>query len=128
MSVTQIWSADEKREIIAEYDAARHGSKQAVALRFGVSQDQMRRWRAARDEGLLDAGVNVRDLKRTPKRENAEIARLREQVAELTHELDRARQDVRDRQQAVEALGKATALLHDLVAGKSAAEPRNQEP
>lgn len=128
MAISQVWSADEKREIIAEYEGAKHGTKGAVLFKFGVSDHQMRTWRAARDEGLLDAGMNVRHPKRTPKRENAEITRLRDEVAQLREELDRARQDVQDRQQAVDALGKATALLHELVTGRSAAEPSRPEP
>ena len=128
MAISQVWSADEKREIIAEYEDAKHGTKQAVLLKFGISHHQLRSWRAARDAGLLDAGMSVRDPKRTPRRENAEITRLRAEVDRLRDELDRARKDVDDRQQAVEALGKATALLHELVSGKSAAAPSRPAP
>jgi len=108
LMIGQLWSADEKREIIAEYEAARYGTKRSVLLRLGVSDYQVRMWRAARDEGVLDAGMSLRQPSRTPKRENAEITRLRAEVAHLHEELDRARKDVEDRQLAVEALGKAT--------------------
>jgi transposase len=127
MAVTRVWTADEKREIIAEYEAAKHGSKQSTLLRFGVSEHQLRSWRTARDEGVLDAGLALRSTRMTPRRESAEIARLRAQVEHLNAELDRARQDVDDRQKAVEALGKATALLHELVSSKSAADPCRPE-
>ena len=128
MGISGVWTADEKREIIAEYEAAGHGSKKSALLRFGVSQDQVRAWRAARDEGVLDAGLTVRNPRMTPKSESAEIARLRAQVKHLNEELDRARKDVDDRQRAVEALGKATALLHELVSSKSAANTSRSAP
>jgi transposase-like protein len=120
VAISQVWSADEKREIIAEYEGAEHGTRQAVLLKFGISYHQLRVWRAARDEGVLDAGMSMRKPRTTPKRDNAEIARLRAEVDRLRGELDRARKDVEDRQQAVEALGKATALLHELVTTRSA--------
>jgi len=56
----------------------------------------------------------------TPRTESAEIARLRAENARLVAELDRARKDIDDRQVALESLGKATALLHELVSAKSA--------
>jgi hypothetical protein len=54
--------------------------------------------------------------------ESAEIARLRAENARLTAELERARRDIDDRQRALEALGKATGLLQELVSAKSAPE------
>lgn len=128
MSVSQMWSVEQKREIIAEYEAAVRGTKSAVVQRYGVSMDQVRGWRAARDAGLLEVGLSARGTTRTPKAESAEIARLRAEVLRLREELDRAHQDIADRQQAVEALGKATALLHDLVSGKSDEKPSNPTP
>lgn len=128
MAVMRVWSADEKREIIAEYETAVYGTKRSVLVKFGVSDHQIRDWRGARDAGLLDAGMNLRNPRKTPKLENAEIVRLRAEVERLQGELDRARQDVADRQKAVEALGKATALLHELVTGKSSEAVSTEEP
>jgi hypothetical protein len=77
-------------------------------------------WRAARDAGLLEVGATVRRPRATPRAESAEIARLRTEVARLEAEVARARKEVDDRQFALEALGKATALLHAVVAPRSA--------
>jgi hypothetical protein len=56
----------------------------------------------------------------TPKKESAELARLREANRRLEAELERARKDIDDRQRSLDAMGKATALLQQLVSGKSA--------
>jgi len=114
------WTLEEKRDIIAEYEQAPKGTKGHVLDRHGVSQDQLYGWRAARDAGVLEVGFSVRRARLTPRTESAEIARLRAENARLMAELERARKDIDDRQVALESLGKATALLHELVSAKSA--------
>lgn len=114
------WTLEEKRDIVAEYEQTPKGSKGQVLDRHGVTQDQVYGWRAARDAGVLEVGFSVRRPLMTPRAESAEIARLRGENARLAAELERARKDVDDRQSALESLGKATALLHELVSAKSA--------
>lgn len=127
MAIKKLWTAQEKRDFVAEYEAQPYGYKRRFLVDRGVSECQLRDWRASRDAGVLEYGVIPRE-RRSSRAESAEIGRLRAQVEQLQAELARARQDVDDRQKAVEALGKATALLHELVSGKSAEEPLNPAP
>lgn len=123
MSIKKLWTAQEKRDFVAEYEARPHRYKTQLLAERGVSAHQIRDWRASRDVGTLEFGVTPRTRPVSSRAESAEIGRLRGEVERLEAELARARQDVDDRQKAVEALGKATALLHELVSGKSAVEP-----
>ena len=122
MSGLKVWPIAERRDIIAEYEVAPHGHKQLVLRRRGVSVWQVRRWQASRDAGLLETGGVVRDPKMTPKKESAELARLREENRRLAEDLERARKDIEERQRSLDAMGKATAHLQQLVSGKSAAD------
>ena len=122
MSGRRVWSVAERREIIAEYEEAPHGSKQLVLRRWNVSYEKVRAWLASRDAGLLEVGGVVRSPKVTSKEESAELARLRAENRRLEVELERARKDIEDRQRSLDSLGKATALLQHLVSGKSATD------
>jgi transposase len=116
------WSASERREIVAEYEEAPHGSKQLVLRRREVTPKQVRQWRGSRDAGLLESGGVVRNPKAIPKSESAELIRLRAENRRLEVELERARKDIDDRQRSLDTMGKATALLQQLVSGKRAAD------
>lgn len=120
MATRRLWTLEQKRTIIAEYDDAPHGTKAAVLRGYNISNERVREWRAARDAGLLEVGGVPRKLLATSRADNAEIRRLRRENERLEHDLTRARQETADRQGALDALGKATALLHELVSSKSA--------
>ena len=120
MAISGAWTVEEKRAIIAEYESAPHGEKSLVLARHRIRGDRLRGWRGARDAGVLEVGWTVRTPRMTPRTESAEIARLRAENQRLTQDLERARKDTDDRQAALESLGKATALLHELVSAKSA--------
>lgn len=122
MSGLRTWTVAERRAIVAEYEEAQHGSKQLVLRRHNVTYRQIRNWTGSRDAGLLEVGGAVRMATMTPKDESAELARLREDNRRLEAELERARKDIEDRQRSLDALGKATALLQQLVSDKSATE------
>jgi transposase len=128
MATSDGWTVEEKRSIVAEYEQTPHGWKQRVLDRHGVSRSRVLRWQASRDAGVLEVGFSVRRPLKTPRAESAEIARLRTENARLSAELDRARRDIDDRQRALEALGKATALLQELVSAKSALGSSPQGP
>jgi transposase len=128
MATSVGWTVEEKRAIVAEYEQTPHGFKQQVLDRHGVSRSRVLRWQASRDAGVLEVGFTVRRPQKTPRTESAEIARLRAENARLTAELERARRDVDDRQRALEALGKATALLQELVSAKSAPDSTQPGP
>jgi transposase-like protein len=128
MATLDGWTLEEKRSIVAEYEQTPHGSKQQVLDRHGVSRSRVLRWQASRDAGVLEVGFTVRRPQKTPRVESVEIARLRAENARLIAELERARRDIDDRQRALEALGKATALLQELVSAKSAPGSSPQGP
>jgi transposase len=120
MAASRVFTVEQKRNIVAEYEVAPYGTKRQVLDAHDVSTHQVTDWRAARDAGLLEVGATVRRPLATPRAESAEIARLRTEVARLEAEVVRARKDADDRQFALETLGKATALLHALVSSRSA--------
>jgi transposase-like protein len=128
MAVSRLFTVEQKRDIVAEYETAAYGTKRQVLQAYDVSVRQVTDWRAARDAGLLEVGATVHRPVATPRAESAEIARLRKEVARLESEVVRARKDADDRQVALETLGKATALLHALVAPKSADPPSPPAP
>lgn len=123
MAKSSQWNTEQKRKIVAEYDQAPHGTKGLVLRKHGLHARQIADWRDSRDAGLLEVGASMRRPITIRKENNAEIERLRHENERLQTELDRAKQDVKDRQDAIESLGKATALLHELVSGKSATPP-----
>lgn len=120
MSVKTLFTVEQKREIVAAYEDAPWGSRAAVLPTGGVTRHQMREWRAARDAGLLEVGATPRLVVTTPRSESAELTRLRQEIIRLEADVVAAHQLADDRQFALDTLGKATALLHALVSGKSA--------
>ena len=120
MAVSRLFTVEQKRDIVAEYEAAPWGTKADVLRAYGVSGRQVTDWRAARDAGILEVGATVQRPVATPRAESAEIARLRREVARLEAEVVRAHEETAARQAALETLGKATALLHALVSPRSA--------
>ena len=106
------WTVEEKREILEEYESAPWGSKGAVLRRRQVSHHGVAVWASYRDAGLLETGRgNGWRGRMTPKGENAEIARLRAEVIQLKAEVEKANRHRHVAEAAVEALGKASALL-----------------
>ena len=128
MTVSRLFTLEQKRDIVAEYEAAPWGTKAQLLQAYGVSGRQIRDWRAARDAGILEVGATPRTVVATPREESAEIARLRREVVRLEAEVARARKEADDRQFALETLGKATALLHAVVSPKSAEDSSRPAP
>lgn len=115
------WTAEQKREILAEYESAPHGSKGRVLRQHQLSEGQLRRWATYRDEGILDTGWRKgMRMRMTPKAESAEIGRLQAEVNRLQAEVDRAHRDRLVAEAAAETLGKASALLQAML---QSAEP-----
>jgi transposase len=110
------WTADQKRLILEEYESAPWGSKGAVLRRHGLAHNQISRWATYRDHGVLDSGLRKGWRERmTPKAESAEIGRLRAEVRRLEQQLEKAQRDRLVAEAAVEALGKASALLQAML-------------
>ena len=120
MSGKRVWTAGEKRAILEEYELAPWGSKGAVLRRHGVAHAVLARWATYRDHGLLDsAGSRGWRLRMTPKGENSEIVRLRAEVRRLEAERDQALRDREVAEAAAEVLGKASALLQQMLGARS---------
>ena len=116
MSGKRVWTAGEKRAILEEYELAPWGTKGAVLRRHGVAHAVLARWATYRDHGLLDsAGSRGWRLRMTPKGENSEIVRLRAEVRRLEAERDQAVRDREVAEAAAEVLGKASALLQQML-------------
>jgi len=106
----------EKLEILEAYEDAPHGEKGEVLRRFGASRANLSAWAFARDHGEFGpspTGHRVKGQAMTPKKQSAEIVRLRRELA-------KAQADREIMSAALESLGKAHALLEKL---SESAEP-----
>ncbi len=87
----RIYSAEYKREVLAEYEAAAEdGTKGAILRREGLYSSHITEWRRARDAGAL-AALEPRPRPRTTSPEQAELARLRRRAERAEAELAKAR-------------------------------------
>ncbi|WP_211340920.1 transposase [Xylanimonas allomyrinae] len=109
----RVFTADFKRRIVAEYDAAPRGSKGAVLRREGLYDSHVLEWRAAIAAGTLDASSARRG--RAPRdAEQARIVELERQVKRLEAEAAVKDKVIADREAALEVLGKGVAFLEAL--------------
>ncbi len=111
----------EKMAILAEYEAAPPGERGAVVRRHGLGSSTIGRWAYSRDHdefGPSPTGARVAGQAVTPKRQSAEIARLRRELA-------KAQADREILKAALESAGKAHALLEMLA---ESAEPDPLKP
>lgn len=113
--VRRSFTAEYKRAIVAEYDAAPVGQKGAVLRRERLYDSHVQEWRAHIAAGTLDAsrrgprpGVPARSA------EQAEIARLRRQVTVLEKTVTDRDGQLRSARDALDVLGKGVAFLEAL--------------
>jgi transposase len=108
---------EEKLAILERYEAAPRGGKGAVLREYGVSPNAIGNWAYARDHDEFAATPTGKKSSRsgamTPKRQSAEIVRLRRELA-------KAQADQEILKAALESAGKAHALLEKLA---ESAEP-----
>ena len=106
-----------KLAILEKYEAAPHGEKGAVLREYGISGHAIRTWAYARDHDEFGATPTGNRSgpggAMTPKRQSAEIVRLRRELA-------KAQADQEILKAALESAGKAHALLEKLA---ESAEP-----
>jgi transposase len=109
----------EKLEHLAAYEAACERSQGGAYLRReGLYSSLMSEWRRLRDAGLLegkDPGAKVG----RPSSEQAEIARLRRQLADSERKLATT-------ETALEIMGKAHALLEQMSESADTEQPRKR--
>ena len=111
-AVRRTFTAEYKRALVAEYDAAPVGSKGAVLRRERLYDSHLKEWRAAISAGTLDGPPSRGRRARTP--EQARITELEKQVTKLEAESARKDEVIADREAALEVLGKGVAFLEAL--------------
>ena len=97
------FTAAYRAKVVAEYEAAPHGSKAAVLRREGLYQSQIREWTIARDALTRDAGAPRRRHRATAAGTD-DSERLRAENQRLTRELAKSAA-------VVEIMGKLQGLL-----------------
>ncbi len=109
------FTAEFKRGVVAEYDAAPMGSKGAVLRRERLYDSHVQEWRAAIEAGTLDGGARGgRPLGTGRSPEQVRIAQLERENARLQGELDTKDEVIARRDDALEVLGKGVAFLEAL--------------
>ncbi len=104
--VRRSFTAAYRAKVVAEYEAAPHGSKAAVLRREGLYQSQIREWTSARDAVTRGAAAPGRPH-RTATGGKDDPARLRAENQRLTRELAKSAA-------VVEIMGKLQGLLEHI--------------
>ena len=112
MSIAVGFSNEEVRDLVFAYECLPYGTKRGWLEEQGVSRRQMRRWRGAVFDGVLDKGLVPREGSEMSTAE--ERRRVMSNAKEQDVEKDRLRARVRELEATNEALGKAIGLLHQL--------------
>lgn len=118
--VRRSFTAAYRARVVAEYEAAPHGSKAAVLRREGLYQSQVRRWAEARDS--LNSGASSPRRAHRATRSGAgrdDAARLRVENQRLTRELAKSAA-------VVEIMGKLQGLLESI--SESTGTPTSSKP
>jgi transposase len=103
------FTAEYQARVIAEYEAAPHGSKAAVLRREGLYQSHIHKWIVARDRVALAAPLPAKRAHRAKGAPGGkdDPVRLRAENERLARELARA-------QAVVEVMGKLQGLLETI--------------
>jgi transposase-like protein len=105
--VRRSFTAEYRARVVAEYEAAPHGSKAAVLRREGLYQSQIREWRSARDAVTRGASAPRRAHRATGSGGKDDPGRLRAENQRLARELAKS-------QAVVEIMGKLQGLLESI--------------
>ncbi len=100
------FTAAYRAKVVAEYEAAPHGSKAAVLRREGLYQSQIREWTSARDAVTRGAAAPRRPHRAATGGKD-DPARLRAENQRLTRELAKSAA-------VVEIMGKLQGLLEHI--------------
>jgi transposase-like protein len=112
--VRRVFTAQYKRAVVAEYDAAPKGTKGAVLRREGLYDSHVLEWRAQVRAGTL--GVMTRRGRPTVSADAARIAELEREVKRLQAQLADKDATIAKREAALDVLGKGVAFLEALSA------------
>jgi transposase len=111
------FSAEDKRRLVAEYDATPRGQKGAMLRRERLYDSHITEWRAAIAAGTLDVAPRrgrPKGSKTSRSPEQARIVELERENARLRTELDKTEQALAAKGDALEVLGKGVAFLEAL--------------
>lgn len=115
--VRRSFSAEDKRRLVAEYDATPRGQKGAMLRRERLYDSHITEWRAALAAGTLDAPPKrgrPQGSKTTRSPEQGRIGELERENVKLRAELDKTVQALAAKDDALEVLGKGVAFLEAL--------------
>lgn len=113
----RVISPAQKLEYLAGYEQAIQTQEGGAYLRSqGLYSSQIAEWRKQRDAGILE-GKQPGDTIGKPTKEQAEIARLKRQLADRE-------QDLETTQTALDIMGKAHALLEQLSKSADSQDPK----
>lgn len=116
------WPAQYKLDILNEIEEAKESDETTVAeicRREGLYSSLISEWRKQRDAGALE-GLRGAKVGRPKKdRTRAEMAKLRERVAQLENELGTAHE-------LIETQGKVSALLQEM--SRTSADKNTTKP
>ncbi len=104
--VRRSFTAAYRAKVVAEYEAAPHGSKAAVLRREGLYQSQIREWTSARD--ALARGAS------TPRRRHRAATGGKDDPARLRAENQRLTRELAKSAAVVEIMGKLQGLLEHI--------------
>ena len=105
--VRRSFTAAYRARVVAEYEAAPHGSKAAVLRREGLYQSQIREWTIARDALARGAATPRRAHRATGAGGKDDPGRLRAENQRLSRELAKSAA-------VVEIMGKLQGLLETI--------------
>ncbi|WP_197515666.1 transposase [Arthrobacter sp. U41] len=131
-SARRTFTAEFKRAIVQEYDAAPNGSKGAVLRRERLYDSHIQEWRAAFDAGRLAKPAARRGRPKNTD-EQAQIAQLTKDLVAERAAHERTRGKLASSDAALDTLGKGVAFLEAL-SSKNAQSPAphtsrgNQQP
>ncbi len=108
--VRRSFTAAYRARVVAEYEAAPHGSKAAVLRREGLYQSQIREWTQARD--AVARGQSA--TRRRPHRPAQGSAGGKDDLVRLRAENQRLARELAKSQAVVEIMGKLQGLLEHI--------------
>jgi len=104
--VRRSFTAAYRARVVAEYEAAQHGSKAAVLRREGLYQSQIREWVRARDAVTRGASA--------PRRAHRASVGVKDDPGRLRAENQRLVRELAKSQAGVEIMGKLQGLLEHI--------------
>lgn len=110
------FTAEYRDRVVAEYEAAARGEKNAVLRREGLYQSQIAEWAAARDARALGRGYSRRAHRANTKaagkgRAGTKTSRANSETARLRRENDRLKRELACERAVVDIMGKLQGLL-----------------